>query len=207
MDERLRHLEQATRTGDPEATTRLHGALRRSGRPAPTPPLEERVRLGLFDTFSTRLREDIVEAARATAEEGARFSEEVNLDPAWCPVELQVNSQRLCDLAGGDFGPHLPAHAVYLPTRHLLGAPYAWPGGWSPLDEDGKTALLFCGCGDAGCGRLLATVKVTADTVTWADLEERPKPRPLGDLAFVFRRRDYEAALRDPPPDRVRRST
>lgn len=200
MDEQLRRLERATRTGDPEAIARHAAARRRGHLPVRTLSLEERVRLGLFDTFATRLREDIVEAARETAEEGASFSEEVNLDPAWCPVDLLVNGERLCDLLGGTFGPQLPAHAVYLPTRHLLGEPHVWPSGWSPFEEDGKTCLLFCACGDADCGRLLATITLTTETITWTDLEERPSALPaLEGLAFVFRRRDYEAALRDPP--------
>lgn len=179
---------------------RLEAHLRRSGRQRSRLPLDERVRLGLFDTFETRLREDIVEAARETAEEGARFSEEVNLDPAWCPVDLLVNGERLTDVAGGGFAPQLPAHCVYLPARLLLGEPHAWPNAWAPFDEDGKTSLLFCACGDSGCGRLLATITVTPEAVTWTGLEERPKPLPtLEGLAFVFRRADYEAALRDPP--------
>lgn len=201
MDEQLRRLERAARDGDREAATRLHGALSRVGRPGPSLPVDERVRLGLFDTFTTRLRDDIVEAARETAEEGARFNDDgVCLEPAWCPVDLLVNGERLEYLLG-DYGSQLPAHTVYLPTPHLLGGPYEWPSGWAMRDEDGKTLLAHC-C--SWCEqRLVATITVLDETVTWTDLEERPNQRSPGryaDMAFVFRRADYEAALRDPPP-------
>lgn len=188
MDEVIRRLQRAAASGNLDAGRRLSAMS-----------VELRVAAGAFDVFETRLREDVVEEARRL-DPDARHVDGVNVDPAWWPVELVVNGRRLVDLFEREFNPHLPAHAVYLPTRHLLGEPYAGPGGWTgPEDTDGKTLLLFCSCGDSLCGRLVADIVVTERSVVWSGLEHRPGPKARYEHTFVFARGAYEAALRDPP--------
>jgi hypothetical protein len=62
-----------------------------------------------------------------------------------------------------------------------------------------KTALLACGCGEAGCWDFLAAVTADRDTVRWSDFAQGHRPqwdyREFGP--FEFDRVEYEAALRD----------
>jgi hypothetical protein len=204
VDELVRRLERDALTGDPEAVRRYSLELRRTGVEPTTLPVDERINVGLFDTFLTRLRDDIVEEARRTAQEEDAFSEGVNLDPCWWPVDLLVNGRRLVDLVGGGYNPQLPAHAVFLPTRRLLGEHYSGPGAWADRDDDDDTTLLlFCECGDSLCGRLVAKITASERAVVWSCLDHRPSPTKTlheHQTTFVFSRREYEAALRDPRP-------
>ena len=78
--------------------------------------------------------------------------------------------------------------------RHLLGERY-----WTDADEDEKTILLFCECGESGCGRLVATVTASERAVVWSGLEHRPRSKSAEhETTFVFSRKEYEEALRDP---------
>jgi len=128
-------------------------------------------------------------------------------------VDLLIDEQNLIDLihahelpfatkegspgiAGSYQG--LPAKVVFLPSRHLLGEPL-------PLysDDAGKTQLLECDCGEAGCWLLLARVTVSTDRVIWDEFEQphrgptsRASHWRYGNLPpFIFDRCAYEMAL------------
>jgi hypothetical protein len=64
-------------------------------------------------------------------------------------------------------------------------------------DDEGKTALLGCGCGEVGCSPLMARITVSDDTVTWSDFEQptRPEWDYDGFGPFTFERGQYERAL------------
>jgi hypothetical protein len=71
-------------------------------------------------------------------------------------------------------------------------------GQGTPMFEDeGKTALLGCGCGEVGCSPLMAQIEVADDTVTWKDFEQptRPDWDYEGFGPFRFDRAQYERAL------------
>lgn len=61
---------------------------------------------------------------------------------------------------------------------------------------EGKSVMLDCECGSPGCWSLMAAVTVTDDEVTWTDFEQvHRRDWDYGQLAFVFERGQYEAAL------------
>lgn len=64
-------------------------------------------------------------------------------------------------------------------------------------EDDGKTALLGCGCGEVGCSPLMARVTVGDDTVTWDEFEQPTRPDwDYEDFGpFTFDRAQYERAL------------
>ena len=106
------------------------------------------------------------------------------------------------DIAGGYQGS--PPRAVFLPSRQLLGEPSPYYS-----NRAGKTQLLQCTCGEAGCWPLMARVTITAEQVIW-DQFEQPYRGPASRAGhwqydelppFVFGRRAYEDALVPPIPD------
>ena len=88
-----------------------------------------------------------------------------------------------------------PENAL-LPSRHYLGP--------------GRTVLLRCNCGDAGCSQVVADISVDAREVVWANVECIPPyvGSKVPDAPHYFRRLDslrfdraeYELALQGPRP-------
>jgi hypothetical protein len=77
--------------------------------------------------------------------------------------------------------------------RQLLGGPL-------PADRNGRTWLLYCQCGDPGCGGLSTRISITDKTVTWSDFGwddvfGTPTEPVEIDKTFVFERAEYEKAL------------
>jgi hypothetical protein len=96
----------------------------------------------------------------------------------------------------------LPAHLVFLPSRHLLDQPQS-PGFVLEPDDPqrGKTRLLGCTCGVSECWMLTVRVELSADEVRWSDFTQFHRQHWRYDLGpFVFRRVDYERALTAPGP-------
>jgi hypothetical protein len=102
------------------------------------------------------------------------------------------------DMAGQYLG--LPPFELLLPSRHLLGEP-------APLYESrGKTQVLACECGEAGCWPLFVRIRLGDNTVTWSDFEQPHRSSrsaashwkydQLGP--FTFDRQQYEAAIIGP---------
>lgn len=77
--------------------------------------------------------------------------------------------------------------------RELLCAPL-------PADRRGRAWLLYCQCGDPGCGGLSARITFTDETVTWSDFgwdsifENTTEPVEIA-RKFVFERGEYEERL------------
>ncbi|WP_018586261.1 hypothetical protein [Salinispora arenicola] len=65
--------------------------------------------------------------------------------------------------------------------------------------QDGMIALLGCDCGEVGCWPLEAKVITTGFSVTWRGFSQPYRPRrDYGDFGpFVFRRNQYERAVRE----------
>jgi hypothetical protein len=108
-------------------------------------------------------------------------------------VEAVISGQTLADLL--DWGDNWLPLDVYIAGPNLQ----RWaPGGDdsdSPYVEDGRVAVLTCGCGDFGCGGATAKVIFTADRVIWTDFHgashwDRVAVRPL-----VFSRKQYMGAI------------
>ncbi|MBT2550853.1 hypothetical protein [Arthrobacter sp. ISL-65] len=77
--------------------------------------------------------------------------------------------------------------------KELLGGPV-------PADRNGRAWLLYCQCGDPGCGGLSTRISITDKTVTWSDLGwddifGTPTEPVEIDRTFVFERAEYEKAL------------
>jgi hypothetical protein len=98
------------------------------------------------------------------------------------------------DIAG-TYAP-LPAAAL---LANLTGRP-------DPVFEyGGKVTLLVCNCGCEGCWDFVAEIERRDDEVVWRGFEQVHRPLSDPDLAWrydelgelVFRRSDYDAALRD----------
>ena len=79
------------------------------------------------------------------------------------------------------------------PVAYLLGEPVA-----AYRAEGGVIALLGCDCGELGCWPLESRVVVGNDLVTWRGFTQPFRPqRDYGSFGpFVFRRSQYEAAVR-----------
>jgi len=65
-------------------------------------------------------------------------------------------------------------------------------------DEDGRTLILMCECGEAGCWPLTCRIEVGEGDVIWRDFRnpQRPSLDYSGFGPFVFKRTEYEDALR-----------
>ncbi|EFV14276.1 hypothetical protein [Segniliparus rugosus] len=65
------------------------------------------------------------------------------------------------------------------------------------LFGEGKTALLGCSCGEAGCWPFCCRIQVSRNSVTWSGFGQpfRPERDYEGFGPFVFDRGEYEAAL------------
>lgn len=112
------------------------------------------------------------------------------------------------ELAGDYEG--CPPSVIFLPSRHYFGQGCgSWV--WDPDLYDGKSVVLQCkGCGETGCWPLVAKITGTSDNVIWSAFEQihrggawtktgdGPKWFYDGLGPFVFDRRQYEEALRDP---------
>ncbi|WP_461186780.1 hypothetical protein [Arthrobacter sp. Z4-13] len=77
--------------------------------------------------------------------------------------------------------------------RQLLGGPL-------PADRNGRTWLLYCQCGDPGCGGVSTRISITEKTVTWSDfgwddIFGNPTEAVEIDRTFVFERAEYETLL------------
>lgn len=73
-------------------------------------------------------------------------------------------------------------------------------GGSLPADRNGRPWLLYCQCGDPGCGGLSARISITDNTVTWSDfgwddIFGSPREPVEIDRTFVFERAEYEKVL------------
>ncbi|QIN82350.1 hypothetical protein GBA63_06555 [Rubrobacter tropicus] len=141
-----------------------------------------------------------------------RFEVDRTDTPAWGPidtVDIFVNGRSLLDLvrevelpfatrdgrpdrAGSYVG--LPAEAIFMPSRRLLGVPDDRYDDW-----EGRISVL--GCGVVGCWPLHARITVQDDAVVWDDFEQPHRRRWRHDRLgpFVFEREEYEAALRGAP--------
>jgi hypothetical protein len=94
----------------------------------------------------------------------------------------------------------LPASHLFLPSRHLLSDP-------APLYESrGKTQVLGCKCGEAGCWPLFLRVNLGDKAVIWSDFEQ-PHRRSSSAAShwkydqlgpFTFDRQQYEVAITGP---------
>jgi hypothetical protein len=92
----------------------------------------------------------------------------------------------------------LPAHRVYLPSRHFFGEP-------DPIYSDGKgrTYVLECECGEPGCWPMAVRIEVREKEVLWADFQQPHRQTSskkggwrYGALnSFTFDRQIYERAL------------
>lgn len=92
-----------------------------------------------------------------------------------------------------------PASYVFLPSRNLLGEPYDHGFVIAPDDPRmRKSLLLGCTCGVTECWFLLASITLTADTVTWSDFCQFHRDWRYDLGPFVFDRADYEARLVGP---------
>lgn len=95
------------------------------------------------------------------------------------------------DPAGG-YGGLIPAFHRYGPAEaYYLGRAATGP-------FCGCIYVLGCECGEVGCWPLWANVTVTDDEVTWSGFNQPyRKMRDYSDFGpFVFRRTDYERAIR-----------
>lgn len=65
-------------------------------------------------------------------------------------------------------------------------------------DEDGRTLILMCECGEAGCWPLTCRIEVGEGDVIWRDFRnpQRPSLDYSGFGPFVFKRTEYEDAFR-----------
>jgi hypothetical protein len=73
-------------------------------------------------------------------------------------------------------------------------------GGPLPADRNGRTWLLYCQCGDPGCGGLSTRISIADKTVTWSDfgwddIFGNPTEPVEIDRTFVFDRAAYEKLL------------
>ena len=84
---------------------------------------------------------------------------------------------------------------------HLRGTPYAAEG---TAFADGRVGLLYCFCGDLGCGALSTRIEAPAEAVTWRDIrwqvtntvgaEDLVQESP-GDRDLTFDRTQYMALI------------
>jgi hypothetical protein len=63
------------------------------------------------------------------------------------------------------------------------------------FSEDGRVAVLTCGCGEIMCGGVVARIEFTKETVTWSDFRHANYRTAQGLGSFVFSRAQYEHAL------------
>ena len=76
-------------------------------------------------------------------------------------------------------------------------------GGPVPADRNGRVWLLYCQCGDPGCGGLGTRVVFTDTTVVWTDFRwesiffDIPAEQVEFDRTFVFDRTGYEKLMHD----------
>jgi hypothetical protein len=108
-------------------------------------------------------------------------------------VEAVISGQTLAELL--DWGDNWLPLDVYIAGQNLD----RWaPGGDdsnSPYVEDGRVAVLTCGCGDFGCGGATARIIFTADRVIWTDFHGASHRDRVAARPFVFSRPQYTAAL------------
>ncbi|SDI34180.1 hypothetical protein SAMN05216555_10220 [Arthrobacter cupressi] len=75
-------------------------------------------------------------------------------------------------------------------------------GGTVPADRNGRVWLLYCQCGDPGCGGVSTRIVFASKTVTWTDFRwdnifgDPTEPMEL-DRTFVFERTGYEKLMHD----------
>ena len=101
------------------------------------------------------------------------------------------------DLAGDYL--YLPGNSVFLPSRNLLGQPYAHGFVTEAADpRNQKSLLLQCTCGITECWFLLATITLTDSTVVWSDFCQFHRDWRYDLGPFVFDRASYEAQLLGP---------
>jgi hypothetical protein len=65
------------------------------------------------------------------------------------------------------------------------------------LCEDGRVAVLTCGCGELMCGGVVARIEFTDETVTWREFVHANYLTPQNLDSFVFSRDQYDQALAD----------
>jgi hypothetical protein len=106
-------------------------------------------------------------------------------------IEPVVNGTRLLDLVGDDSAAPLAADDVLRGTWSL----WAPGSGAQRLSEDGRVAVLTCGCGDFGCGGVSADIEDEGDRVVWRDFHEANGGPVIAVGPFTFDRARYERAL------------
>lgn len=123
-------------------------------------------------------------------------------------VQIIINGENLIDLlkrveiqydksiAGQYIG--LSPEVVFSPSSHFLGITH------EDLDyHDGKSAILMCECGVAGCWDFIVKITISDETVIWSDFEQPHRGSEsvsgywnyLSLNPFVFDRRQYESQL------------
>ncbi|WP_115789636.1 hypothetical protein [Arthrobacter silvisoli] len=75
-------------------------------------------------------------------------------------------------------------------------------GGPLPADRNGRVWVLYCQCGDPGCGGFSTRITFTETTVAWADFGwddvfGSPTEAVEIDKTFVFERAAYERLMHD----------
>lgn len=105
-----------------------------------------------------------------------------------------INGHELSALlpASDDGWTLIPASVLTDHADHLRGGPDRWEDPVEPWYPD--SAVLACGCGQAGCDAVLARVDYGVDEVVWTLLSR--DGIPLGISPFRFRRGQYDAAFR-----------
>jgi hypothetical protein len=94
-----------------------------------------------------------------------------------------VDARPLTDWFSDDCGPVVPSHFRLGDLHHY----FLGRGSW-PLDDDGRPALLWCECGDAGCDPVTAEITVTDGLVVWSGMRSGVAP-------MAFDAGQYQEAL------------
>jgi hypothetical protein len=109
-------------------------------------------------------------------------------------VDVLVNGVSLSEVLFGNELNVLPLD-VYIAGPHLE----RWaPGGDDPdcaYVEDGRVAVLTCGCGDFGCGGVTASIIFTKNRVIWTDFHGASHRGKVAARPLVFSRSQYTTSL------------
>jgi hypothetical protein len=116
-------------------------------------------------------------------------------DRTYQSVEPVINGLSLVEIVSDAGGGDYYAIPDYDPVE--MPAPYGRPG----PGAEGTWTLLGCGCGDAGCDWVRATVEIADGEVRWTRIHTVDTMMGGGTLdvgPFVFDEGQYESALRTP---------
>jgi hypothetical protein len=108
-------------------------------------------------------------------------------------VEVRTNGEELSEILG--WGDNVLPLDEYIAGTHLE----RWaPGGAdreNPYVEDGRVAVLTCGCGDFSCGGATAKIIFTKDRVIWTDFHGARHRGKVPGRPLVFSREQYMSVL------------